>query len=133
MKNQPIFNAFPATGYWEIDGKPVSSQDARDIGWMAGGAKWITIATENGERRNEMDRAHVVTNLGDAFDEAVGSLDDPHKVILLRLLGVTQDRGVFIFPDNVSYWMQGALDFIDRQLTPDHCEQQFQEEYDRNG
>ena len=34
------FAAFPSLGYWEIDGKPVSSADARAVGWFAGGAKW---------------------------------------------------------------------------------------------
>ena len=79
-----------------------------------------------------MDRVRVITNLRDTVDEVIGSLDDAHRIMLLRLLGVTEDYGFFIVScDNLSEHIQSALDHIDRVFTPDFCEQQFQEEYDR--
>jgi len=41
-----------------------------------------------------------------------------------------KDNYVYVVPAPAMDFVQGALDYIDRVLTPDFCERQFQEECD---
>ena len=76
---------------------------------------------------------YASTDLDEIFTLVIDCMDDQHKEMLLRLLGVTKDGDVFIVPAPAIEFVQQSLDRLDCQLTPDYCEQQFQEEYDRHG
>jgi len=69
-------------------------------------------------------------DLDEVIRIVVYGMDDQHKEMLLRLLGVMKDNYVYVVPAPAMDFVQGALDYIDRVLTPDFCERQFQEECD---
>jgi hypothetical protein len=79
-----------------------------------------------------VSRFYRSVDLDEVVRIVICEMDDQHKEMLLRLLGVTKDNFVYVVPTPAIDFVQGALDHIDRVLTPDFCEQQFQEEYDRN-